>query len=1296
MTYKSNYSDSNPSYRNSSMNNPSLEKFKYLHKNVLNKESAQIASPSEVVDALKQLAEYLIWEDRNNEDAIFEYFCEENIMDYMTGVLCRSSSRPIRIQLVQTISMLIHNITNKRALYYFLSNNYINGLIMVPEMYAGGDVSSWTISLLKTLSSILDKSTIKFFFLQKRETFPLLDKSLMFLNNHDSMKRAHVMTIILNIFKVKDDDVTEYIINKSKILLQLVLYLKYCWYRLNKYINKYKRFSENILIECDDTLCFIEELMDLEIEPINEKLIYYTYNICFIPLLRNVLKKNRINLRKLERLNVPKHIDSEYLNNTYHKLSETVGLVDLYINNKTNLYNNFSDANSVNDSIVVDQMENDKGLSEESGVTVGVQEGTTGNHPENDTKTPMNLLQNGIETPVNGLKNDKESLEGMRVGIEEESSMMCKLDEREEKGGIESEGLINNVVYYIVVNVLMNCKRKELSKPLLLLFFTPFVPRQLLISLESYSSALLVTENNTPMSNTNTNTNVTTPASGRTYRGDSRELESQNLFDHVNYQIDESTIEVYELLVKYLEYYDVVTKGNSSQEEYDNRKEEIENNGENRGNIEFDNKVGGETSKQQSEEQPGEQPGEQVNEQLNEQLGEQLSQQLGEQLNEQSNEQVNEHLGEQLNEQSNEQVNEHLGELLNEQSNEQPYQQSNEDSGQKMEEDLEVVDNGLKPEASQLLEPERTFNTKMLEDVCQECVVNVLMGTFINDGLSSLKYKDNKMLMLLKLLINKQSQVFGLVLAGNKNGTSTPNATSDTINTINTSNTSNTKDVDGSEMEHLFRNNYELLPLSSLLMNNNIYLQIFNVLCANVTNYKLNVVIIKLYNAVLSRYIAQLKSGMGGSSSSGNVTNGLNSDSTNVNAGNGDKDSPTDANGNSSSNSKNSHKRSRKQAEEELIDELRFHLDIIFNIIRLYILNSIESTTLLYVSVFYDEWVKNVKLYHTSLHNLIQYEDVLPPEEEDVENIEKNMARVVNEEGMESPSRNQANLKKDQLLKDQQKERLIRRLFFRGSRTLRSTTSMSGSGHDSHADNSPINIFKRYIQISLLFKELYNTITNDNATSFNGKVHLKPIKDTLSYMYESCPLFYNRLDMLYINNQQIKLGNVLKIDDTIKYFKCSIKNRNEQRQRVYIIHDIFFILAKVKQSRKLKPKEDDNQLLKNLSLYSRQNTGEEKNMSQECVHLLWNCLIKKVDTMNSKFNLLISWHPNYKSLTPSHYYNNSHNRWNDPIAPVVSEFDVVFSSPRELNAALKMHNNNKKNLSNMCLMSLQDYLYNSI
>nr|PVC51025.1 hypothetical protein MACL_00001869 [Theileria orientalis] len=72
MTPKSNHSDSNPSYRSSSVNNPSLEKFKYLHKNVLNQDSAHIASPPEVVDALKQLAEYLIWEDRNEEDAIFE------------------------------------------------------------------------------------------------------------------------------------------------------------------------------------------------------------------------------------------------------------------------------------------------------------------------------------------------------------------------------------------------------------------------------------------------------------------------------------------------------------------------------------------------------------------------------------------------------------------------------------------------------------------------------------------------------------------------------------------------------------------------------------------------------------------------------------------------------------------------------------------------------------------------------------------------------------------------------------------------------------------------------------------------------------------------------------------------------------------------------------------------------------------------------------------------------------------------------------------------------------------------
>lgn len=52
--------------------NQILEHFKIIHLNFLTCQVSQIVSPSEIVEALKQLAEFIIWDDSNSNELIFE------------------------------------------------------------------------------------------------------------------------------------------------------------------------------------------------------------------------------------------------------------------------------------------------------------------------------------------------------------------------------------------------------------------------------------------------------------------------------------------------------------------------------------------------------------------------------------------------------------------------------------------------------------------------------------------------------------------------------------------------------------------------------------------------------------------------------------------------------------------------------------------------------------------------------------------------------------------------------------------------------------------------------------------------------------------------------------------------------------------------------------------------------------------------------------------------------------------------------------------------------------------------
>lgn len=90
------------------------------------------------------------------------------------SIIKQNRSNKIKIQIIQTISILIQNIKNRTSLciviyHYFiivfiLSNNHINDLITTPLDFMDEDVVSQYISFLKLLSMNLTADTVQFFY----------------------------------------------------------------------------------------------------------------------------------------------------------------------------------------------------------------------------------------------------------------------------------------------------------------------------------------------------------------------------------------------------------------------------------------------------------------------------------------------------------------------------------------------------------------------------------------------------------------------------------------------------------------------------------------------------------------------------------------------------------------------------------------------------------------------------------------------------------------------------------------------------------------------------------------------------------------------------------------------------------------------------------------------------------------------------------------------------------------------------------------------------------------------------
>ncbi|ETO26420.1 hypothetical protein RFI_10719, partial [Reticulomyxa filosa] len=128
-----------------------------------------------IVETLRQIAELMIWGDQNNDNffllkkknvpffffffsfVLFFFLAEKNILGNFLRIVRQKYDRDVTIQVLQTLSIMIQNISKQLSLYYLFSNNYINDMIVHDFDFMDNEILAYYVSFLKTISLKLDR-----------------------------------------------------------------------------------------------------------------------------------------------------------------------------------------------------------------------------------------------------------------------------------------------------------------------------------------------------------------------------------------------------------------------------------------------------------------------------------------------------------------------------------------------------------------------------------------------------------------------------------------------------------------------------------------------------------------------------------------------------------------------------------------------------------------------------------------------------------------------------------------------------------------------------------------------------------------------------------------------------------------------------------------------------------------------------------------------------------------------------------------------------------------------------------
>ncbi|XP_073713478.1 protein CLEC16A isoform X3 [Misgurnus anguillicaudatus] len=273
-----------------SKNIHSLDHLKYMYHVLTKNTTVTDHNRNLLVETIRSITEILIWGDQN-DSSVFDFFLEKNMFAFFLNILRQKSGRYVCVQLLQTLNILFENISHETSLYYLLSNNHVNSIIVHKFDFSDEEIMAYYISFLKTLSLKLNNHTVHFFYNEHTNDFALYTEAIKFFNHPESMVRIAVRTITLNVYKVDNQHMLHYIRDKTAVpyFSNLVWFIGSHVIELDKCVQTDKEHTNrgklsDLVAEHLDHLHYLNDILIINCEFLNDVLTDHLLNRLFLPL----------------------------------------------------------------------------------------------------------------------------------------------------------------------------------------------------------------------------------------------------------------------------------------------------------------------------------------------------------------------------------------------------------------------------------------------------------------------------------------------------------------------------------------------------------------------------------------------------------------------------------------------------------------------------------------------------------------------------------------------------------------------------------------------------------------------------------------------------------------------------------------------------------------------------------------------------------------------------------------------------------------------------------------------------